>query len=157
MNRVKWVVLFAFVVFSCAKEEIKGKDEDESSIIFGHFYGFCGGEQCIENFKLTNTKLYEETTDPYSLTPGEGNFVELDHVKFEQVKSLASMIPQQLLQTTATFIGQPDAADGGGIYFETTVNGERKFWRIDKVRANLPEYLIPFVQEIEKDIALLQN
>jgi hypothetical protein len=157
MDRFKWVIFFAFFGFSCAKEEIKGKDENESSIIFGHFYGFCSGEECVENFKLTNTKLYEETTDPYVLAPGTGTFVELDHSKFEQVRSLASMIPQQLLQTTDVFIGSPDAADGGGIYFETTVNGERRFWRIDKVRSNLPEYLIPFVQEIEKDIAFLQN
>lgn len=157
MNKLSWILLLVYFTISCHNEDVRGKDENDAYIIFGHFYGFCQGEKCVENFKLTNSKLFEETTDPYVLEPGEGTFVELDHSKFEQVKSLSSIIPQQLLQTTADVIGSPDAADGGGIYFETMVNGERKHWRIDKVKSNIPEYLIPFINEIEKDIALLQD
>jgi hypothetical protein len=153
-----WILLLACFVLSCEKDELsEKKDENDSYIIFGHFYGECLGEKCVENFKLTNTHLFEETTDPYTLMPGTGTFVELDHSKFEQVKSLATMIPQQLLNTNDITIGSPDTADGGGIYFETKVNGEPKYWRIDKVRSNFPDYLIPFVEEIEKNIALLQN
>jgi hypothetical protein len=160
MNKLTWVSFSVCFTLSCDNDDIKveeQKDENQSYIIFGHFYGFCQGEQCVENFKLTESKLFEETTDPYVLKPGEGIFLELDHIKFEQVKSLASMIPPQLLHTTDVFIGSPDAADGGGIYFETAVNGERKFWRIDKVKSNLPEYLVPFVNEIEKDIAVIED
>jgi hypothetical protein len=158
MNKYIVLLLLVSTTFSCEEEElVETKDENDSYIVFGHFYGECVGEKCVENFKLTNTRLYEETTDSYTLTPSTGVFVELDHSKFEQVKSLATMIPQQLLNNKDISIGNPDAADGGGIYFETLVNGEPKYWRIDKMRSNLPDYLIPFVEEIEKNIALLQN
>ena len=51
---------------------------------------------------------------------------------------------------------QPDAGDWGGIYFEISEGGETEYWFIDKMRSNIPTYLVPFVEEIEQDIELLK-
>lgn len=62
-----------------------------------------------------------------------------------------------LLNTKATVIGRPDAGDWGGLYFELTLNGEPKFWLIDTMQSNLPEYLRPFAAEIENKVKLINN
>ncbi len=34
-------------------------------LIFGHFYGECIGEKCVEIYKLNKTQLLEDTQDVY--------------------------------------------------------------------------------------------
>ena len=48
--------------------------------------------------------------------PYDGNFNKLDNNKYQLVKLLAENIPPELLLETDTFIGMPDASDGGGNY-----------------------------------------
>ena len=128
-------------------------------ILFGHFYGECIGEQCIEIFKLTNDSLYEDINDEYPNIDKayDGNFKALDNSLFEQIKGLQAQVPDELLTTNLRVIGQPDAGDWGGIYFEISSKEQNGFWMIDKMQANLPDYLKPFVTEIEKDIDLIEN
>ena len=116
------------------------------------------GERCVEMYKLTDQFLYEDTDDSYpgNSTPGFHNFLTLNDDSFEKVKSLRTKIPQELINTTTQIIGQPDAGDWGGIYFEISKDGENKYWFIDKMKSNLPSYLVPFVEEIERDIELLK-
>ena len=76
MKRIKVIIYtLTFLVFcSCNKD-----DEIELNqtvfLVFGHFYGECIGEECVEIFKLTTNKLYEDTNDNYSGT--DFSFFEL--------------------------------------------------------------------------------
>lgn len=38
---------------------------DSDYIIFGHFYGFYIGENCIDIYRLENSKIFEDTKDKY--------------------------------------------------------------------------------------------
>ena len=58
------ILLFA-VNSGCDKQEnIYPPDEDY--IVFGHYYGMCFGEQCVEIFKIENQQLFEDTLDEYA-------------------------------------------------------------------------------------------
>ncbi|MFZ9980508.1 MAG: hypothetical protein ACO3FI_00615 [Cyclobacteriaceae bacterium] len=158
---MKKIVLF-FSIFSligitgCEKDDPGIKDFDY--LVFGTFYGFCQGEGCIEIFKVTGADVYEDTRDIYPTNdpPYSGNFVKMDRSFYQLAKGLENEIPARLLNTKEKVIGQPDAGDWGGIYFEISVNGKREYWIIDANTLNLPEYLIPFVEEIIKRVTALQ-
>jgi hypothetical protein len=67
-------------------------------LIFGHFYGKCLGEKCIEIFKLENEKLFEDTKGQY---PNSGEFyegiwVQLSQQKFNDTKDLTKYFPTDL-------------------------------------------------------------
>jgi len=108
---------------------------------------------------LTDGDLYEDTSDQYpnSNENYDGSFVKMDKELFDQVKSLKSKIPDKLFDLDSNIIGEPDAGDWGGIYLEVSHDGEIDFWLIDKMRRNLPDYLIPMVDEIENDIELINQ
>jgi len=152
-------IVFALLIFTACNNDNDLKAENDY-VIFGHFYGECQGEKCIEIYRLTNEDLKEDSKDKYpdSTKPYDGQFnIQLSETLFNSVKSLKTKIPQQLLDTPSGLIGSPDVTDGGGVYLEIDVDGERKYWLIDKMRNNLPEYLIPLMDEIEQDIALINN
>jgi len=139
------------------------KDEDvvlttQDYLVFGHFYGQCTGETCIEMFKIENNHLYEDTVDAYpaSDTAYEGNYIIRSDTKYEQVKDLVNHLPARLLEENSIVIGQPDAGDWGGIYIEVRKKGQRKFYLIDKMEENIPTYLQPFINEVEASIAKLE-
>ena len=52
--------LTVFMLTSCEKDDNLELSTSDY-IIFGHFYGKCVGEQCIEIFRLENEKLFEDT------------------------------------------------------------------------------------------------
>lgn len=156
MKRVLFILL---ILTSCEYNDLSESDATSDYILFGHFYGFCQGEKCVEIFKLTSRALYEDTNDNYpnQRTPYEGNFQKLDQSLFEKVKDLASKVPQELLATDSGVIGQPDAGDWGGLYFEISNQGKKQYWLIDKMKTNLPEYLRPFAADIESSISLIND
>lgn len=153
------VIITVLILFiSCTKQnEVQVQKSDY--ILFGHFYGFCVGEQCIEIFKLTNEELYEDDTDQYPSheKPYEGNFIKLEDSRFELVKSLSEHIPEQLLMEQDTIIGMPDASDGGGVYFAVKGEDGTRFWLIDQFDHNIPEYLRPFKDEINNSISEIND
>lgn len=58
MNRIIfYTICLIGSFFSCKKDTIAQSNLDY--IIFGHFYGECSGERCIENFKLEKDKIFE--------------------------------------------------------------------------------------------------
>ena len=69
--------LIALIVLSaCDEADLKEGEGTTDYIVFGHFYGECVGEQCVEIFKLTKDQLSEDSNDTY---PGSdhgysGNF-----------------------------------------------------------------------------------
>lgn len=127
-------------------------------IIFGHFYGECVGEACIEKFKLTATNIYEDTNDVYPgtnvLTPP--NYVLLTNEKFLETQDLMSFFPNSLLAENNTTIGMPDASDGGGLYIEYHFNGIHKTFLIDQFKINVPTNYHAFMDKVNEKIALLQ-
>jgi hypothetical protein len=127
-------------------------------IVFGHYYGFCGGETCIEKFKLTSDKIYEDISDVYPgtfpLTPP--NYVQLSDQKFLLAQDLMSFFPNELLAETSPYIGMPDATDGGGLYIEYHFNGVHKTWLIDQFKENVPITYHAFMDKVNEKIAVMQ-
>lgn len=157
MKKILLVLLVSGILFSCWKK----KDDDNITIndndylVFGHFYGECMGEECVETFKLTSSKLYEDILDDYS---GQNlEFVELTNELFLQVNDLETFFPEQLLDETESVIGCPDCADGGGLYVLYSDNGNLRSWRIDKFQENVPTYLHSFMNKINEKIALINQ
>ncbi|PCJ94814.1 MAG: hypothetical protein COA50_10515 [Flavobacteriaceae bacterium] len=124
-------------------------------LIFGHFYGECIGEVCVETFKLTDQKIFEDTLDDYS--GKKLNFVELESGKFKQVEDLISFFPKQLLNDTKTTFGCPDCTDGGGLFIQYSESGNVKSWRIDQSKDNIPSYLHSFIDKVNEKISLINN
>lgn len=139
---------------SCEKDDNFELNETDY-LIFGHFYGECIGEGCVETFKLTDKKLFEDTNDNYS---GEDfNFIELGNDKFEEVKNVMNLFPDQLLHEQTGTFGCPDCADGGGLFIQYSENGDVKSWRIDQVQENVPGYLHDFMDAINKKIKMIND
>lgn len=151
---VLWTM--SFVLFlSCNKNSDNPTINEQDFLIFGHFYGECVGESCVETYKLTDVKLYEDTIDDYS---GQIlDFIELEDVLFEQVNDLTDFFPNQLLSENDTVIGCPDCADGGGLFIQHSYNGNLKSWRIDQIQENVPSYLHDFINHVNEKIFLINN
>ncbi len=149
--------LFLFV--SCNHQNENPDFSDIDSIIFGHFYGFCTGEQCIEIFKLTDDALYEDISDNYPRWDRyyEGNYIKLSPDKFEAIQSLRESIPDQLFSEQDTVFGSPDAADGGGLYFAIKKDDYSRFWIIDQADNSLPSYLKTFRTHLNESISIINN
>ena len=152
----KYIVVFLLscYLFGCSSDEGKQTNEDDY-LIFGHFYGFCVGESCVEIFKLTDLKLYEDTEDNYTLEAF--NFVEKENEKFNLVKDLTDYFPTALLTEKESVFGCPDCSDGGGVFIEYSKNGIKKSWRIDQFEENVPEYLHDFMDKVNEKISLINN
>lgn len=152
----KAVLILLAVIFSLgcsSKNDVPVYNGDY--LIFGHFYGFCLGETCIETFKLTSDTLYEDTNDQY--THESFNFEVMDDTKFEAVKDLADAFPTKLLEEKEATFGCPDCADGGGLYIEYSRNGTVKSWRIDQIKGNVPSYLHSFMDKVNEKISLINE
>jgi hypothetical protein len=152
MKKLAITFILSIFIFNCSTENTPDLS-DNDSLIFGHFYGFCAGESCIETFKLTNKNLYEDTLDNYTGSPV--NFEALDNGTFELVKDLINYFPEKLLSEKEGIIGCPDCSDGGGIFIEYSKNGVVKSWRIDQFKWNIPDYLHDFVDKVNEKIDLI--
>ena len=154
MKKLFFNLLIAVFFLGCSSNN-DIKSNDDNYLIFGHFYGLCFGEGCIEVFKLTKDKLYEDTNDNYSMS--SFNFEALNNDKFESVKGLTNSFPIKLLSEKEAVFGCPDCADGGGLYLEYSKNGITKSWRIDQVKQNVPQYLHDFMDAVNDKISLINN
>jgi len=157
IKKMFFLVAVLFVISSCSDNdpEIELSNLGDDYLVFGHFYGECGGEGCIETYALTADKLYEDTADRYIATDFE--FVELPAEKFDLVIGLENSFPQEILNETDNTFGCPDCGDWGGIYLEYVKDGERKSWRIDVMLDDIPAYMRDFVTEIQEKIALINE
>ena len=153
---MKNIFLFLIVIgtfTSCDKDGDNITINEQNFLIFGHFYGMCAGEGCVETYKLTDVKLYEDIVDDYY---GQNlDFVELDNNLFELVNDLADFFPVQLLNESDAVFGCPDCADGGGLFIQFSDNGVLKSWRIDQVQNNVPNYLHDFIDQVNARIVLI--
>ena len=137
----------------CSKEA-QNKQSPPDYLIFGHYYGHCLGEACVEIFKLTSDGLFEDTSDSYLSSQFE--FLPLDTEKYEVARGLKQALPAPLLHSTEASFGCPDCADQGGLYIEISSNGERRNWRIDQDKRMVPGDLHSFLDKVNETIAVLQ-
>lgn len=149
-NLIVLVVIF-FAISSCNSDDtpIKGIDY----LIFGHFYGMCQGEECVETYKITDDQIFEDTNDEYFAT--KFNFQELNHDIFDDLKDLKDAIPKQLLTDKTKTFGCPDCADGGGLLIQIAKDGIVYTWKIDQTKTNVPVYLHDFMDAVNAKIALI--
>jgi hypothetical protein len=143
---------------SCEKDEvdISGKGD---YLIFGTFYGECGGERCVDIYKLENDRLLEDKKDMY---PGSDfypfdDFEVLSQEKFELVKDLIDFLPPSLVSEESGVIGQPDAGDWGGAFVEYKSGNIHKYWLLDQMETNMPEAFNVYVDKINEKEALIQQ
>ena len=154
MKKYGLLFLTSFTLLGCSSEDNTALN-NEDYLIFGHFYGFCIGENCIEIFKLTNDTLYEDSNDNYGISPL--NFEPLDNSKFKLAQDLMLYFPEKLLTENEAIIGCPDCADGGGLYIEYSKNGIIKHWKIDQMKMNVPTYLHAFMDKVNEKISLIND
>ena len=131
-------------------------------MIFGHFYGECGGEGCVEMYKIDGENLYEDSTDVYPnyLTAYAGEYSVLPNEKYQQVKDLLLEFPEELYAEQDTVIGMPDAGDWGGIYVEIKMKNDVSlsgFWLLDQMESNMPQVYNDFVDKINEKIAIINQ
>ena len=146
--------LFAIgILLSCNNDSIN--INEQNFLIFGHFYGMCKGENCVETFKLTDKGLFEDIIDDRN---GQNmKFIQLENEKFLQVKDLVDFFPSQLLNEKKTTIGCPDCADGGGLFIQYSENGNVKSWRIDQEKDNVPHYLHNLIDKVNEKIKIING
>lgn len=147
------LILSVVILTSCHKNENDINENDY--LIFGHFFGECMGETCIETYKLTSSKLYENQNDNYAHT--DFNFIELDNDKFNDVSDLSSFLPTELLNESDSTFGCPDCHDQGGLFISFFNDNELKTWRIDNDKNAVPSYLHDFMDKVNQKIELINN
>ena len=156
MKRMQWKAIpvvagMACMLLSACDDDAKPDQAKLDYLIFGDFYGECGGNGCVDLYKIESEKVYEDTKDTY---PGDnpvysGQYTLRSDISFDQVKSLLDKFPEQLLDETETTLGMPDAGDWGGYYVEIVRNNSRRYWLIDKHRFEGDDYLIDFKTEMQ--------
>ncbi len=146
-------VLTLAVLSACSKNETAFGEVEY--LVFGHFYGECGGEQCIETFKLTSTQLFEDTNDNYQGT--DFDWVELDADKHAIAVELLNAFPSNLADEDDQTFGCPDCGDWGGNYVEYSSNGEIGRWYLDMIKDDIPTYTHDFVDLLNEKIAEINN
>ncbi len=149
------LILLSGLIFSCDDDNASSNSEEIDFLIFGHFYGECWGETCVETYKIEDNTLFEDSVDDYGLRSFD--FYELDNEKFELVKDLSDFIPSELYDETETTIGCPDCGDWGGLYLSISENEEIKSWRLDLMKDNVPAYLHELIDKIQEKIALIND
>ena len=152
------IIISCTTLWGCEKEDEINLSGPEY-LIFGHFYGECMGESCVEIFRLETNRLLEDTNDFYPSHTDyyEGNYTELSKSKFNLVKDLLDYFPEDLLNENNKRIGEPDAGDWGGLYIEYNYDGKRQFWLIDQKKSNVPGYLHDFIDKVNENIAMINN
>lgn len=151
------MLLSALLLLGCEKEKTapSGSESTEDYLIFGHFYGFCRGEECIQTYQLTATKLYEDTSDVYYNLEHDYSFVERSSEDFALASHLLDSFPTDLLDEEPEVIGCPDCADQGGLLLVYEINGIKRSWRIDNDRRNVPAVLHPYLASVDSVLTLL--
>jgi hypothetical protein len=149
------IAIFIFANSACKKKCIPIPNAPVNNYIsFGHFFGLCVGEGCIENFKIDDNGLWEDVLDKYP-NGGSfyvGNYVSKPSNQLAAINALVNNIPAALLADSNVVIGKPDAGDWGGVYFEINKNGVHKFWLLD----NMPIVYDSFRNNIKEAIKLAQ-
>jgi hypothetical protein len=152
---MSFLMLTPLLFTSCDKDLDIGYDY----LIFGSFYGFCHGQDCIRIYKLENGQLFQDHKDEYPSREDfyEGDFHLMDQGEVDLVKHLLDDFPDALLKEERNQFGCADCADQGGLYLEIKMGSTRKFWIIDQFKSDVPVYLHSYMDEINAKIELLSK
>jgi hypothetical protein len=154
------LILSAFMFNSCSEKEseLPALEGNGQYLIFGSFYGFCAGDDCVKFLMIKDGELYQLTQNyPNQNQPIViGSYSKLSDEQYELVKDVISTIPNELYQVEENVLGCPDCADGGGIYLETLLNGQKKYWYIDNT-LNEPAYLHNLIQHVNEKVNLFRE
>ncbi len=156
MKKIIFPLLLTLILIGCKKDDpLQAKGD---YLIFGHFFGECGGPNCIAIFKLDESSLMEDTLDHYPTSADyyEGQYVTLSEAKYNQTKDLPTFFPTALLNEPSNVIGQPDAGDWGGLYIEYHIDGIRKFWLLDLMKINVPTKYHAFIDKVNEKIEMIK-
>lgn len=146
-------LLLLTLLFACKKED-NPTLENGNYLIFGHYYGECFGETCVETYKLTETQLFEDIINTYAGN-GPFDFIELPAAEYEKTKTLMDYFPSELLQAEETTFGCPDCADQGGLFIQYADGSTIKSWRIDQSKGAVPTYLHAFMDKVNETITAI--
>ena len=149
--------MFAALASGGCSENPIGQLESDDYVVFGDFFGECIGEGCIEIFKIQDGRVFADTLDRYPshLTlPHATAFVEIPDDSYDILARTFSEIPADLFKEERIVIGQPDAGDWGGNYLEVSIDGDIRYWIIDKMEDNLPSYLRDFAKKLDVAIEI---
>ena len=133
----------------------KGIIQKNDYLIFGHYYGECLGETCVETFKLIDGKLLEDQNDNYA--PQNFDFVELSDSKYQEVNDIIDFLPDSLLIMNDATFGCPDCHDQGGLFIRYFNDGDLHTWQVDQQKSAVPTYLHEFVDKVNEKITLINN
>ena len=135
---------------SCDKDLKIDHLGDEGYFVFGNFYGFCVGDDCIRIFKLNKGQLYQDTTKVYPNRGSifNGTYDKINNPHIDSIGFLLAGYPQELLTDTNKVFGCPDCVDQGGIYLELKTNTIHRSWLLDNVNSALPNYLQDYADQI---------
>lgn len=150
MRRLIMIALSLLVLVACKKSTEKLESNDY--IIFGHFYGFCVGEECVEMYMLTDSKLYEDTVDY-----GGDEYVELSNSLYEDVKDIDGAIPVELTAQPDSTFGCPDCHDQGGVRLIIKSGETIQRWTFDNDLDAIPGYAHGIVNLIHEKITIINN
>ena len=120
MKHYHFLSLVILILFSaCSKDDDNADCENpiqnSDTLIFGHFYGECIGEDCIQTYKLSDGQLFEDTLDSYAGS-GPSDFILLPQEDYDLVSDLMDFFPNELLSLADSTFGCPDCADQGGLF-----------------------------------------
>lgn len=160
MKNFRLKLLSAFTVCALLMNACKPPESVPADpyFIFGHFYGECIGETCVEIFKVYGDKLWEDTDDRYpSDAYMQGTFTEIDQTHYNDALQLWADLPDDLRDETSTVLGYPDDLDQGGLFIQyLESNGDRAYFLIDQDTDDVPTYLHSWMGEVNALIAQLQ-
>ena len=156
MKKTFYLILLIVPLWMTSCDDNEAPTEDNSYLIFGHFYGECWGEQCVETFKLEDGQLFESETDSYP-TGSPYDFQVLSDDKYQVVKGLIDKIPAELIFHPSGTIGCPDCGDWGGLFIEKRSEDAVQQWQIDQKKSNVPEYLYEFIDDVNQKIGIINS
>jgi hypothetical protein len=158
--RTTSVLMGLACALATACDDDNGKANHPSYLIFVEYYGECGGNGCVDIYKLEAGAVYEDNKNNYPSmdNPYDGEYLQRTNINIDEIKDLLNEIPGELYDEHDKVLGQPDAGDWGGYYVEVQANGERRHWLIDKQQfTGNRAYLNAFTSAIQAKLDLLEQ
>ena len=141
-----------------------GSETEADYLIFGQFYGFCAGPECVTLYRLDSGTISEsadrEVQDDYADVlnpPYNGDFEPRSQRLFDVAKDLQTTIPTALFDVKESVLGIPDAYDQGGIYLEMSRDGVVYTWRLDNDLESIPAFLRDYATDIKRVMVELRR
>jgi hypothetical protein len=151
------MVLVLAIAGAACSGDVEQLSKAGDYIVFGDFYGECVGAGCVDIYRISDGKVFEDMLDQYPSTSKLPHVVEWEQspsTHYAEIVELIGEIPADLFDETDLVIGQPDAGDWGGFYLETNISGKTRYWLIDKMADNIPKYLRPYTRKLDEAIQL---